>query len=142
MRFFFRVCVFTSVRVLITTIFKRASGWAAAMPPKLCEREGCTKQAKCGGTPHCRAHGGGKRCKEENCTKSAIGDTGYCIGHGGGRRCQLEGCTKAAAGGGTPHCMAHGGGKHCQKELCFQLVYGAENVYCKPCLQATQTDSQ
>jgi hypothetical protein len=67
--------VFTRERVLI--IFKRASGWAGAMPPKLCEREGCTKQAVSGGTPHCLAHGGGRRCQEKNCTKSARGDTGF-----------------------------------------------------------------
>ena len=47
------------------------------MPRKVCEREGCTKQAVSGGTPHCVAHGGGKRCKEEDCTKSAAGGTGF-----------------------------------------------------------------
>jgi hypothetical protein len=36
-------------------------------------------------------------------------DTGYCVAHGGGRQCQDEGCSKAAAAGGTPHCQAHGG---------------------------------
>ena len=54
-----------------------------------------------GGTPHCTAHGGGKRCQEEGCCKSARGDTGACTAHGGGRRCQHEGCPKAAATGGT-----------------------------------------
>jgi hypothetical protein len=38
-----------------------------------CELEGCTKLARTGG--HCAAHGGGKRCQHEGCSKSAIGDT-------------------------------------------------------------------
>ena len=68
-------------------------------------------------------------------------DTDFCKAHGGGRRCQHKGCPKAAQSGGTPHCMAHGGGKRCQKEHCFQLVArGAGNVYCGPCLQATQAN--
>jgi hypothetical protein len=54
--------------------------WGGAMPPKQCAREGCSKAAASGGTPHCTAHGGGKRCQEEDCTKSAQGDTGYCVG--------------------------------------------------------------
>ena len=47
--------------------------------PKLCEREGCTKGAQSGGTPNCIAHGGGRRCKEEDCPKSAQGCTWFCI---------------------------------------------------------------
>ena len=35
----------------------------------------------------CKAHGGGKRCKEPECKASAIGKTKYCISHGGGLRC-------------------------------------------------------
>jgi hypothetical protein len=64
------------------------------MGRRQCEVEGCTKQAVGGGTPHCSAHGGGKRCQEESCLKSAApeGGTGYCKAHGGGRRCQHEGC--------------------------------------------------
>jgi len=46
------------------------------MPRKQCEREGCTKQVQSGGTPHCKAHGGGKRCKEKNCAKWA--SSGEC----------------------------------------------------------------
>jgi len=46
------------------------------MPRKLCEREGCTKGAVSGGTPHCIAHGGGRRCKEEDCTNSAFDRNG------------------------------------------------------------------
>jgi hypothetical protein len=37
-----------------------------------CEEGGCSKQAVSGGTPHCIAHGGGKRCQHTGCTKSAI----------------------------------------------------------------------
>jgi hypothetical protein len=40
------------------------------------------------------------------------------VAHGGGRRCQHEGCSKAVEGGGTPHCKAHGGGRRCQEEGC------------------------
>jgi len=107
------------VRVLITPF--QTSKRVGAMPrkqPKLCEREGCTKGARPGGTPHCKAHGGGRRCKDEDCTKSAFDRTGFCRGHGGGRRCQHVGCLKAASSGGTPHCKAHGGGKRCKEEDC------------------------
>jgi hypothetical protein len=61
------------------------------MGKRQCELEGCTKQAASGGTPHCVAHGGGERCQEEDCIKSARGDTEHCIAHGGGRRCQHDG---------------------------------------------------
>jgi hypothetical protein len=47
-----------------------------------CQLEGCTKGIQAVGTPHCKAHGGGKRCQEES-------------------------CIKAAATGGTPHCISH-----------------------------------
>jgi hypothetical protein len=70
---------------------------------RIAMREGCTKLAQSGGIPHCIAHGGGKRCQEEDCTNSAAGDTGFCVAHGGGRRCQHAGCPKAAASGGMPH---------------------------------------
>jgi hypothetical protein len=46
-------------------IFKTSKS-AGAMPPKLCEQEG-TKQAVSGSTPLCKAHGWGKRCKDEHC---------------------------------------------------------------------------
>jgi hypothetical protein len=42
-----------------------------------CELDGCTKWAEAGGTPYCKAHGGGKRCEEEGCSKSARGETGF-----------------------------------------------------------------
>jgi hypothetical protein len=94
------------------------------MSKRQCELAGCSKWAKTGGTPHCLAHGGGKRCQHEGCLKSALGDTQYCSAHGGGRRCQHEGCSKAAQTGGTPHCRAHGGGRRCQHEGCSKAAEG------------------
>jgi hypothetical protein len=35
----------------------------------------------------CVRHGGGKRCQQEGCTRSAIGSTNHCLAHGGGPRC-------------------------------------------------------
>ena len=58
----------------------------------------------------CKAHGGGKRCMEKDCNKSAQGGTKRCAAHGGGRRCEEPGCTKGAQGT-TRRCVAHGGGK-------------------------------
>jgi hypothetical protein len=50
--------------------------------------------------------------------------TGHCVAHGGGRRCQTEGCTKSAVGGGRPHCIAYGGGRRCQTEDCTKAAQG------------------
>ncbi|KAK3271517.1 hypothetical protein CYMTET_20139 [Cymbomonas tetramitiformis] len=58
-------------------------------------------------TEYCAAHGGGKRCQAEGCTKSAQGSTEYCVAHEGGKCCQDEGCTKSAQGS-TEYCAAHG----------------------------------
>jgi hypothetical protein len=55
------------------------------MGRRQCQLKGCTKLAAVTrGTPHCIAHGGGKRCQEEDCIKSALGDTEHCVAHGGG----------------------------------------------------------
>jgi Rieske Fe-S protein len=35
-----------------------------------CQHAGCPKAAATGGTPHCIAHGGGKRCQQEGCFKA------------------------------------------------------------------------
>jgi hypothetical protein len=64
-----------------------------------------------------KAHGGGRRCIEEGCTKSAEGTTELCAAHGGGRRCATEGCTKSAQGP-TDSCTAHGGGQRCGDACC------------------------
>jgi hypothetical protein len=77
----------------------------------------CTKSAVSGGTQCCTAHGGGKRCKEVGCAKSALGDTEHCIAHGGGMRCQHAGCLTAARPG-TLNCIAHGEGRRCKEEGC------------------------
>ncbi len=99
---------------------------------------GGPKAAATGGTQHCKAHGGGKRCQQEGCTKSAQSSTSYCKAHGGGRRCQHVGCPKAATSGGTPHCMAHGGGKRCHRNNCFKLVArGPGSTLCTQCLRGT-----
>jgi hypothetical protein len=94
---------------------------------KRCQHEGCTKSA-IGDTEHCVAHGGGKRCQEEGCIKSAIGDTGYCKEHGGGKRCQDEGCLRSAVGGGTTRCAAHGGGRRCQQAGCTKSLERARST--------------
>jgi hypothetical protein len=83
---------------------------------KRCQHEGCPTAAVGGGTPHCKTHGGGRRCQQEGCSKSAQDVTEYCIAHGGGKRCQHEGCSKTARGGA--HCVAHGGGRRCQQKGC------------------------
>jgi hypothetical protein len=67
------------------------------------------------------AHGGGRRCMFETCTKSAKGRSEFCIRHGGGRRCMhdpVDGappCEKSAEGS-TMYCKRHGGGKRCRHE--------------------------
>jgi hypothetical protein len=55
-----------------------------------CQHEGCLKAAVTGGTPHCKAQGGG---------------TQHCQAHRGGRRCQQEGCSKPVAkAAGSVYC--------------------------------------
>jgi len=53
-------------------------------------------------------HGGGKRCRIDNCGKSAQGSTDFCKAHGGGKRCTwVSGCEKFARGK-SGLCAAHG----------------------------------
>jgi len=78
-----------------------------------CTEPGCTKSAR-GKTDKCKRHGGGKRCTEPGCTKSALGKTDKCARHGGGKRCTEPGCTKGAEGK-TDKCIQHGGGKRCAR---------------------------
>lgn len=53
-------------------------------------------------------HGGGKRCRIDNCGKSAQGSTDFCKAHGGGKRCTWgSGCEKFARGK-SGLCAAHG----------------------------------
>ena len=98
---------------------------------KRCQMEGCNKGAVSGGTPHCTAHGGGRRCETEGCDKAAEGGgTRHCGAHGGGRRCETEGCDKGALSGGTPHCGAHGGGRRCETEGCDKGVHSGGTLHC------------
>ena len=83
---------------------------------KRCIEPDCTKSAE-GKTDFCKRHGGGKRCIEPDCTKSAIDKTDFCKRHGGGKRCIEPDCTKSAIGN-TNNCYAHGGGKRCIEPDC------------------------
>jgi hypothetical protein len=77
-----------------------------------CTEPGCTMLVASGGSkPFCKAHGGGKRCVVDGCTKSAKDGTPRCIAHGGGNRCNFPECSKSAVGA-TGQCHAHinGGG--------------------------------
>ena len=78
--------------------------------PQCEHKDGCSKQARPGGLPFCRAHGGGARCSASGCEKSAFGAykhvTPFCRLHGGGKRCQHEGCDKSAEDG--EFCVKHG----------------------------------
>jgi hypothetical protein len=76
-----------------------------------CNESGCTRSAQ-GKTDKCITHGGGYRCNEPGCQSSARGNTNKCITHGGGDRCNEPGCTKGSRGK-TDKCVVHGGGKRC-----------------------------
>jgi hypothetical protein len=76
-----------------------------------CNESGCTRSAQ-GKTDKCITHGGGYRCNEPGCQASARGNTNKCITHGGGDRCNEPGCTKGARGK-TDKCRLHGGGSRC-----------------------------
>ena len=54
----------------------------------------CGRQSAVGGSVLCTAHGGGRRCQFQDCTRSAQSSTNFCVRHGGGRKCQVEGCQK------------------------------------------------
>ena len=96
----------------------------------------CGQAAAAGGTEHCIAHGGGRRCQNPGCTTAAQGGTPLCIAHGGGRRCHTEGCAKSAQGG-TQHCIAHGGGKRCASDGCPKLAH-RRSTFCSQCLNGTR----
>lgn len=91
-----------------------------------CSRPGCTKFSQ-GPTSLCVAHGGGKLCTSEGCSKVSKG-SGYCIFHGGGKRCIVEGCGKSAKGP-KGVCVAHGGGRRCRRLECNKLAIS--NGLCK-----------
>jgi len=58
------------------------------------------QQSAVGGSYMCTAHGGGRRCQFQDCTRSAQSSTNFCVRHGGGRKCQIEGCQKVCGSGG------------------------------------------
>ena len=87
-----------------------------------CCEPGCQKSAA-QGTPKCKAHGGGRRCAFTGCTKSAQGSTTRCVAHGGGRQCAQPGCVKAARGA-TLYCVSHGGGTRCKFPGCRRGARG------------------
>jgi len=92
----------------------------------------------------CRSHGGGKRCKYNNCKVSAVITSEYCSKHGGKKNmCKITDCDKYARNnclcikhGGTVNrklciinncnnyeisnnrCIQHGGGIRCQSDAC------------------------
>ncbi|CAK9047384.1 Probable WRKY transcription factor 19 (WRKY DNA-binding protein 19), partial [Durusdinium trenchii] len=87
-----------------------------------CKWDGCSKWEQGGG--YCKSHGGGRRCKFEDCLKSAQGKSSLCIAHGGdrGKRCVEDGCEKGAKQGG--YCTSHGGGRRCEFEDCMKSAQG------------------
>ena len=89
---------------------------------KRCKMEGCSKSAV-GGSHFCTGHGGGKRCQVPGCDKSAQSSTKFCVKHGGGKKCQHQGCEKVARGK-TMFCAAHGGGVRCKLEGCNRVAIG------------------
>jgi hypothetical protein len=100
------------------------------------ERSGGWWSSMVGGDPD----GSGQAAGRGPCSKAAVtGGTPHCRAHGGGRTCQHEGCSKPGQGGGTLHCKAHGGGKRCQHEGCAKPVAQAPgSVLCTLCLRAAQ----
>ena len=68
------------------------------LPPHLLTRvrvcAPTSTQSAVGGSFMCTAHGGGRRCQYQDCTRSAQSSTNFCVRHGGGRKCQVEGCQK------------------------------------------------
>lgn len=90
-----------------------------------CTFEGCTKGAR--DKFYCAAHGGGRRCATDGCTKSAVGGTNLCTFHGGGKKCQFEGCAKSAQSP-TQFCVRHGGGKKCVIKGCQKVARGRTSL--------------
>ena len=66
------------------------------------------------------AHGGGRRCVEKGCDRSARGPSNKCVQHGGGRRCCRPGCPESAVDR-KELCLQHGGAD-------APIVFEAEEV--------------
>lgn len=95
---------------------RRRSGPKRKSEPKHCTFETCHKMAHGPTYLFCLRHGGGYRCQDPGCTRSAY-STKYCSRHGGGPRCQWEGCVKGAISN-SAFCRRHGGGSRCQHPNC------------------------
>jgi hypothetical protein len=93
-----------------------AAGTGRKNQHKMCTFEGCVKMAHGPTYLFCLRHGGGYRCQEPGCTRSAY-STKYCSRHGGGPRCQWDGCQKGAISNSS-FCRRHGGGSRCQHPNC------------------------
>jgi len=83
---------------------------------KACTYPDCIKMAHGPSYQFCLRHGGGYRCQQDGCTRSAY-STKYCSKHGGGPRCQWQSCVKGAISNST-FCRRHGGGNRCQHPNC------------------------
>jgi hypothetical protein len=98
------------------SVLVNGGGFKRKSEPKHCTYEGCQKMAHGPTYLFCLRHGGGYRCQEPGCTRSAY-STKYCSRHGGGPRCQWEGCGKGAISNSS-FCRRHGGGNRCQHPNC------------------------
>ena len=79
----------------------------------VCAQDGCATFARRQSADStCAKHGGGPRCEEPGCGKSARGDTGACVAHG--PRCEfaLYDCANGQSrrGAAPTMCIRHGGG--------------------------------
>jgi hypothetical protein len=87
-----------------------------------CVEPNCTKSA-IDKSDKCSLHGGGKRCVEPNCTKGSRNKSDKCIQHGGGNRCTEPNCSKSAQSN-SDKCVQHGGGKRCIEPNCNKGAKG------------------
>ena len=89
-----------------------------------------------GNTKFCRGHGGGIRCQEETCNKSAQGGTKFCIIHGkkhgvrAKKQCEMPECEKDQKLDGL--CSKHQ--PVCKEILCGRKRAGKHGfcVKCQP----------
>ena len=98
-----------------------------------CTAFGCSKGAR--DKLFCAGHGGGRRCAEPDCQKSAVGGSLVCCTHGGGRKCSVPDCTKSRQSP-TQFCIKHGGGRICSITGCTKVSYCYTfDTYCfNPCI--------
>lgn len=105
-------------RVLLST------SWARVLTR--CSLPFSVSQSAVGGSNLCTAHGGGRRCHFQDCTRSAQSSTNYCVRHGGGRKCQVEGCQKVRPTFmllRNPHLVLHRSRKPLMM-LCHRTFFG------------------